>query len=86
MESKMGTINHLFDPGQDVYVIATCDAGAIENVQPGTVIRVRGTALTTGTTVVYDIQVGGSGTSEFDEDDVFVDKAAAMTEYAIRVD
>ena len=82
----MGTINYLFDPNQEVYVIATCNSGVIENVQPGKVIRVRGTVLTTGEEVLYDIQVGNSGTAEFEEADVFVDKATAMTEYASRVD
>ena len=80
----MGTIVHAFDPNQDVYVISTTDCGYV--VHAGRIIRVRIESLVTGVTIKYDIQLAGkSATTEYVEEDVFVDKATAMTEYDARL-
>jgi len=83
-ENKMGTIVHTYDPRQNVYVITTCDKK--EYVNKGTVIRVRTSSLISGVEIVYDIRIlGDSGTGEYAETDVFVDKTTAIAEYDTRV-
>lgn len=80
----MGTITHLFDPGQTVYVIEQC--GGKLSVSSGTVIRVKGFVLVTGLDLRYDIRVGdNSFTTEFVEENIFPDKATAIAEYETRV-
>ncbi len=83
----MGTVTHLYDPNQDVYVINGCgDRGDNSYVIAGTVIRVRIDVLVSETTIKYDVRlVGGSGTLEFMEADVFPDKSTAIAEYESRV-
>ena len=79
-----GTINYLYDPNQEVYVIAIC--GKTSYVSPAKVLRVRAEALITGSTIKYDILVGEDrGTQEFEESDVFADKTTAVAEYETRV-
>jgi len=85
-----GSINYLYDPNQDVFVIAECDnpdaAGTIIAVRPGEVIQIRGEVLVTDTNLFYDIRVDGqSGTTEFIEADVFATLAEATAEYEIRL-
>ncbi len=80
----MGTIVHQYDPNQDVYVIEDCENNLY--VTNGTVIRVRIEALVSGNEIIYDIRLAGkSGTTEFMESDVFVDKPTALTEYDTRL-
>ena len=83
----MGTVTHLYDPNQDVYVINGCgDRYNNEFVRAGTVIRVRIEVLATETTIKYDVRLTGqSGTQEFMEADVFPDKSTAIAEYETRV-
>lgn len=89
----MGTHTNTYEPSQEVYVIAECvdpgNAGRnITAVRPGKVIRVRFAILVTDIAPgpLYDVQVDGNpGTTELAEPDVFVDLAAAMAEYAIRL-
>jgi hypothetical protein len=79
-----GTVNYLFDPNQEVYVIHSCDSKPY--VTHGVVIRIRAEVLVTGTTLMYDIRLAGNaGTVAFAETDVFTDKAAAITAYDGRV-
>lgn len=81
----MGTITHLFDPGQIVYVIEQCNDSKL-SVSSGTVIRVKGFVLVTGLDLRYDIRVGNNSyTTEFVEDNIFPDKATAIAEYETRV-
>lgn len=82
-----GTINYLYDPNQDVYVIAPCDEDSkVTAVRPGRVIRVRAEVLVTETTLEYDVRVDGqSGTTELPEADIFADLASAVTEYQTRL-
>lgn len=81
----MGTINYTYNPDQIVWVInggTSCPLA----VEKGVVVQVRGTVVSTGTTVRYDIRVGvDKGTSEFIEADVFATLAAATAEYEIRL-
>lgn len=88
----MGTINHLYDPDQDVYVIDNCykqgkNIVAGSKVLSGTVIRVQTVSVVTGVEILYDIRLtgGGTGTSEFTEEDVFANINDAMVEYETRV-
>ena len=82
----MGTINHAYDPAQQVWVINSVEDNTVEAVQPGTVIRVRADVLVTETKLAYDIRLGNqTGTFEFKESDVFVDLTTALTEYEIRL-
>ena len=85
-----GSIDYLFDPNQDVFVIDECEnpsgAGDIIAVRPGEVIQVRGEVLVTESNLFYDIRVDGqSGTTEFLEADVFATLAEATTEYELRL-
>jgi len=81
-----GTINHLYDPNQVVYLIHTCDESPQIYVTSGTVIRIRAQVLVTETKLYYDVRlVGNAGTDEFLEADVFTDKPAALTEYDLRI-
>jgi len=82
-----GTINYLYDPNQNVYVIySACDDNTIAAVQPGVVIRVRGEVLVTTADLHYDVRVDGqSGTTELVEADVFPDLATAIAEYQSRL-
>lgn len=71
-------------PTTDVYVIHDCDRKPY--VTYGNVIRVRIEVLVTETKIMYDIRLtGGAGTVEFEEADVFVDKATAVAEYDNRI-
>jgi len=80
----MGTINHLYDPNQEVYTISKCEKDYF--VKKGTVVRVQIAALLTATTIRYDIRLDNeSGTTEFEESDVFVDKTAALSDYDTRI-
>lgn len=79
-----GTVNYLFDPNQDVYVIHECDGKPY--ITHGAVIRIRANILVTESTLVYDIRLAGNaGTHAFEEADVFTDKASALTAYDSRV-
>ena len=82
-----GTINYLYDPNQNVYVInSACDENAVTAVQPGIVIRIRAEVLVTTSTLLYDVQIDGqSGTTELVEADVFPDLASAVAEYQLRL-
>lgn len=80
-----GTINYLYDPNQQVYVIDDCEEGPAY-VSGGTVLRVKAEVLVTGTEIKYDVRLDGNkGTKEFKEADVFPDKATAIAEYQNRV-
>lgn len=86
----MGTVVYAYEPNQEVYVIDGCDGRPL--IRSGTVIRVRisilaatGSPATDGT-ILYDIQLDGDiGTSVFDEENVFADKATALIEYDTRI-
>ena len=85
-----GSINYLYDPNQDVFVIDECEnpsgVGDIIAVRPGEVIQVRGEVLVTESNLFYDIRVDGqSGTTEFIEADVFATLAEATAEYELRL-
>lgn len=81
----MGIINYTYEPNQTVWVISGGKSCPLA-VEEGLVIRVRGNALTTGTTVRYDIRVRvDKGTSEFIEADVFASLSDATTEYQNRL-
>lgn len=80
-----GTINYAYDPNQQVYVIHKCDEHQ-PHVTHGVVIRIRSEIIMSRTTLVYDIRLTGAyGTHEFEESDVFVDKATAIAEYDTRI-
>ena len=82
-----GTINHLYDPNQVVYVIHGCDKAPKIYVTSGTVIRIRAEVLLNETKLYYDVRLAGAaGTDEFLEADVFADKSSAISEYDARVD
>ena len=79
-----GTINYLYDPNQQVYVIDECEG--VLYVSGGTVQRVKAQVLITDTEVLYDVILTGSrGTKEFKEADVFPDKTTALAEYEARI-
>lgn len=79
-----GTINYLYDPQQAVYVIDDCSGQLY--VTGGTVNRVKAQVVITGTEILYDVSLTGSkGTKEFEEADVFPDKATALAEYETRI-
>lgn len=82
-----GTINYLYDPNQDVFVIDNCDDPSSNlSVVGGRVVRVRAEVLVTATELEYDIRLdGNAGTKEFVEADVFADLATAITEYQNRL-
>ena len=80
----MGTVNHAYDPNQSIYVIDSCDGNPF--ISGGVVIRVRINVLVSETTIKYDIRLDGtSGTKEYNESDVFVDKASALTAYDAKI-
>jgi len=82
----MGTITHLYDPAQTVWVITVATASCPSAVKTGTVVQVRGTALITGDTVKYDIRFDGdNGTTEILEANIFSTLNAAVTEYETRL-
>lgn len=83
-----GTINYLYDPNQNIYVISECDEKRNPPyVTGGIVMRIRSEVLVSETTIVYDIRLDGyGGTQEFAEADVFLDKATAVAEYSNRVE
>lgn len=77
-------VDYEFEPDQDVYVIDTCDDQPY--IQSGTVLRVRIYILAAETKILYDVRLDGrTGTEEYSEEDVFIDKATALTEYETRV-
>lgn len=79
-----GTINYLYDPNQEVYVIDVCEQNTY--VMGGTIQRVKAQVLVTETELRYDVRLTGSrGTKEFIETDVFPTKTAAVTEYENRL-
>lgn len=79
-----GTIDYLYDPNQDIYVIADCDGDPL--VRAGRVIRVRAEVLVTETVLTYDIRLADeTGTTEFEEEDVFATLADAVEEYEDRL-
>jgi hypothetical protein len=82
-----GTINYTHSPNDPVYVINKCeDVNKQQYVISGVVVRVRAEVLVTGDKVTYDVRMSNSnGTKEFHSDDVFANKADAITEYESRV-
>lgn len=86
-----GTVDYLYDPNQEVYVIRSIGCtrpvdDTILSVERGTVVRIRAEVLLSEQKLRYDIRLEGqSGTEEFEEDDVFADKASAVTEYQTRL-
>lgn len=73
-----------YSAGQVVWVITTATATCASLVAAGTVVQARGSQLTTGTTIKYDIRLEDeNGTTEFPEDQTFADVNAAMTAYSI---
>lgn len=78
-----GTVTHQYDIDQSVYVIDSCEETPV--VLPGTVLRIRILITATGTTVFYDVRITGNITDVFKEEDVFADKATAITELSSRI-
>ena len=79
----MGIIAHTYDAGQLIWVITT---SAVPAVRGGKVIQVRATALTTGTTVAYDVRLDDdSGTTTILEVNMFATLVAAVDEYEVRL-
>lgn len=79
-----GTVNYLYDPNQEVYVITSCDMGL--QVVSATVLRCRAEVLITGTKIVYDVRLHGNrGTVDLQETDIFADKSSAVAEYETRI-
>ena len=89
----MTTINHLFNPGDTVYVITGGEPVSTSNLTPcpiavemGVVVVFTATELVTGTTMTYSIRVGtDNGTTEFAETDIFVDLPTAIAAYQLRL-
>lgn len=80
----MGTVTHIFDPEQEVYVIHTCNDKPY--ISMGVVLRVRIEVLALSTQILYDVRLGGDlGTTVFAEEDVFATKLDALVEYDARV-
>jgi len=80
----MATITYAYDAGSEVWIITdnNCDPAVVS----GLVIQVRGTALTTGTTIEYDIRLAGQdGTTPLAEADIFATLNDAVTEYETRL-
>ena len=82
----MGTITHTFDAGQTVWVITTASASCVSAIRKGVVIQVRGTALTTGDTVKYDVRLeGDNGTTETAEANIYATYGEASAAYAAKL-
>lgn len=87
----MPSITYLYSPDQSVYVIksvscSSSSAPATLSVVPGVVVRVRMSALSTGTTILYDVRLDKTyGTTEFKETDIFATLPDAMVEYQMRI-
>lgn len=81
----MATVTHQFTPDQSVYVIDKCNGSLY--VTAATVVRVKIQVLVSGTSIKYDIRLdpASTGTKEFNESDIFVDKTTALTEYETRI-
>lgn len=81
----MGTIVHTYDPAASVWIIVSkgfCDPAVVA----GTVVQMRCNALSTGTTIEYDIRLGSdNGTTTILETDIFADLTTAIAEYEIRL-
>ena len=83
-----GTINYLYDPNQQVWVIIACGPDNTDiKVKEGKVIRIRAEVLlTVADAPEYDIQITGlPGTESVEEADVFSSLALATDEYEIRL-
>lgn len=79
-----GTINYLYDPNQEVYVIIT--DGTVSHVIGAVVLRCRVEVLITSTEIMYDVRLNGNqGTKELKESDIFADKSSAVAEYETRI-
>jgi len=89
----MTIINHLFNPGDTVYVITGGESVSTANMTPcpiaierGVVVVFTATELITTTTLMYSIRVADdNGTTEFVETDIFATLAAAITAYQLRL-
>jgi len=84
-----GTINHLYLPGDSVFVISSATGSAHEcplAVEPATIIQFTAVELLNTTTLTYGCRVGTElGMTDYAETDIFATLAAAITEYQMRL-
>jgi hypothetical protein len=81
-----GTVNYLYDAGQDVWVIDESEQGCAMSVRSGKISRGAIDILRGINNVYYDIVVSGLiGTKRYVEADVFSTLAAATAEYQTRL-
>jgi len=84
-----GTINHLFNPGDSVFVISGevgTDHVCPLAIEPATIIQFTAVELLSTTTLTYGCRVGTDlGMTEYAETDIFPSLAAAITEYQTRL-
>lgn len=81
----MATVNHDHQPNDEVYIVTTCGDRDEPTVISGRIIRVVISVLSTKTTVTYMATSRVSSSTEFDEADVFANKADAIAAFGLRV-